>query len=71
MTVAQKIILIALAAVGLIASVVGFSLMHYIGGFMRTIEEEARKEAEDEDDRDKAPPDGISEQYSKENRSKT
>ena len=45
---AQKIILIAMAAVGLVCLVVGFSLMHYIGGFMRTVEEEARNEAESE-----------------------
>ncbi len=45
---AQKIILIAMAAVGLVCLVVGFSLMHYIGGFMRTVEEEARQEADSE-----------------------
>lgn len=52
---AQKIILIAMAAVGLICLAVGFSLMHYIGGFMRTVEEEARKDAEAEASQDRAP----------------
>ena len=40
----QKIILIALAVAGLIFLLVGFVLMHHIGGFMRTVEEEAREE---------------------------
>ncbi len=54
MAYTQKIILIAMAALGLICLIVGFSLMHYIGGFMRTVEEEARQEAESE-----AAPDGT------------
>lgn len=44
MTLAQKTILIALLVVGGLCLVVGFALMHYIGGFMRTVEEEAREE---------------------------
>ena len=46
MTATQKIILIALLAFGGICLIVGFTLMHHIGGFMRTVEEEARKERE-------------------------
>ena len=45
MTTTQKVILIALLAVGAIALIVGLSLSHYIGGFLRTVEEEAREQA--------------------------
>ena len=48
MTTTQKVILIALLVVGAIALLVGFSLMHYLGGFMRTVEEEAREQEERE-----------------------
>ena len=51
MSDAQKILLIGLAAVGLVFLVVGFSLMHYIGGFMRTVEEESRREDEGQADK--------------------
>ncbi len=44
MTIAQKIILIALLAVGALGLLVGFVLMHHIGGFLRTVEEEAREQ---------------------------
>ena len=46
MTTTQKVILIALLAVGAIALIVGLSLSHYIGGFLRTVEEEAREQEE-------------------------
>lgn len=46
MTLTQKIILIALLVVGGLCLIVGFTLMHYIGGFLRTVEEE--KALEDE-----------------------
>lgn len=55
MSDAQKIILIALFAVGLICLVVGFTLMHHIGGFMRAVEEEAREEDEAEAAGEKSP----------------
>lgn len=51
MSMAQKIILIALLAIGGLALLVGFVLMHHIGGFLRTVEEEAR-----EQDRSERPP---------------
>ena len=57
MTLTQKIILIALLVVGGLCLIVGFTLMHYIGGFLRTVEEE--KGQEDEDSRqpnDSLPP---------------
>ena len=44
----MKDILRLCVSLGLVCLVVGFSLMHYIGGFMRTVEEEARNEAEAE-----------------------
>ncbi|MBQ8109302.1 MAG: hypothetical protein IJ124_03945 [Clostridia bacterium] len=49
MTSTQKIVLIALAVAGVVCLLVGLSLMHYIGGFMRTVEDEARKEKEERD----------------------
>ena len=52
MTLTQKIILIALLVLGGICLIVGFALMHYIGGFLRTVEEEKEREEADrrEDD---------------------
>ena len=44
MTIAQKVILGALLVAGALCLIVGFTLMHHIGGFMRTVEEEAREE---------------------------
>ena len=44
MTLTQKIILIALLVLGGICLIVGFTLMHYIGGFLRTVEEEKERE---------------------------
>lgn len=44
MTAVQKIILVALLAVGALFVVVGITLSHYIGGFMRTVEEESEKD---------------------------
>ena len=49
MSATQKVILIALVALGAIAIIVGMTLSHYIGGFMRTIEEEARDAQEREE----------------------
>ena len=49
MTLTQKIILIALLVLGGICLIVGFTLSHYIGGFLRTVEEE--KERDDKADR--------------------
>ena len=46
MTLTQKIILIALLVVGGLCLIVGFTLMHYIGGFLRTVEEERAQEDE-------------------------
>ena len=46
MTDVQKIILIALLVLGGICLVVGFALSHYIGGFLHTVEKEAREEEE-------------------------
>lgn len=51
MTDTQKIILIALLALGVLCVVVGLTLSHYIGGFIRHVEEEAREEAEAEEAR--------------------
>ena len=45
-----RIILIALTVTGSIFLLVGFTLVHHIGGFMKTVEEEAR-EAEKDDSR--------------------
>ena len=44
MTVQQKVILIALLVLGALCLIVGFTLMHHIGGFLRTVEEEAREQ---------------------------
>ena len=44
MTIAQKVILGALLLVGALCLIVGFTLMHHIGGFIQTVEEEAREE---------------------------
>ena len=44
MTGTQKIVLIALIALGVICLLVGFTLSHYIGGFIHHVEEEAREE---------------------------
>jgi len=49
-TVTQKIILIALLAVGALCLIVGFTLMHHIGGFLRTVEEEAREQEKERAD---------------------
>ena len=46
MTGTQKIVLIALIALGAICAIVGFTLSHTIGGFIRHVEEEAREEEE-------------------------
>ena len=54
MTFTQKIILIALLVLGGLCLIVGFTLMHYIGGFLHTVEEEAR-EAEEASRRDASP----------------
>lgn len=44
MTLTQKIVLIALLVLGGLCLIVGFTLMHYIGGFLRTVEEEKERE---------------------------
>jgi len=44
MTLTQKIILIALLVLGGICLIVGFTLMHYIGGFLNTVEEEKEQD---------------------------
>lgn len=49
MTDTQKIILIALLALGALSLIVGLTLSHYIGGFIRHVEKEAQEEAEAED----------------------
>ena len=41
-----KIILIALLVAGGLCLVVGLTLMHHIGGFLRTVEEEKSQEDE-------------------------
>ena len=46
MTLTQKIILIVLLVIGGLCLIVGFTLMHYIGGFLRTVEEEKAREDE-------------------------
>ncbi len=48
MTIAQRVILIALLVVGGLCLIVGFTLMHHIGGFLRTVEEEAREQEQAE-----------------------
>ena len=44
MTLTLKIILIALLVLGALCLIVGFTLTHYIGGFLRTVEEEKERE---------------------------
>ena len=44
MTLTQKIIIIALLVLGGLCLIVGFTLMHYIGGFLRTVEDEKERE---------------------------
>lgn len=59
MTDTQKIILIALLALGAICVIVGATLSHYIGGFIQQVEKEAQEEAEAEEARrraEEAPP---------------
>ena len=51
MTDTQKVILIALLALGALCLIMGFTLSHYIGGFIRHVEREAQEEAEAEDAR--------------------
>ena len=46
MTEIQKIVLIALVVLAGLAIVVTLVLGHHIGGFLRTVEREAREEAE-------------------------
>lgn len=46
MTLTQTIILIALLVVGVLFLIVGFTLAHYIGGFLRTVEDEKAQEEE-------------------------
>lgn len=46
MTGMQKIVLIALVVLGALCLLVGFTLSHHIGGFIRHVEEEAREEEE-------------------------
>ena len=46
MTLTQKVILFALLAVGGLCLIIGLTLMHHIGGFLRTVEEEAREQEE-------------------------
>ena len=48
MTIAQRVILIALLVVGGLCLIVEFTLMHHIGGFLRTVEEEAREQEQAE-----------------------
>lgn len=51
MTLTQKIVLIALLVLGGLCLIVGFTLMHYIGGFLRTVEEEKTQEEEEPESR--------------------
>lgn len=44
MTLTQKVVLFALLALGGLCLIVGLTLMHHIGGFLRTVEEEAREQ---------------------------
>lgn len=53
MTMPQKVICFALLAVGAVCVIVGFTLMHYIGGFMRTVEEEARERESEAENKDR------------------
>ena len=54
MAFAQKVILIAVLAIGGVGLLVGLVLMHSIGGFLHTIEEETR-----ESERVRTTPSGI------------
>jgi hypothetical protein len=54
MALTQKIILIALLVVGGLFLIVGITLTHHIGGFLRTVEEEKERESE-EDAKPRAP----------------
>lgn len=47
MTIAQKVILIALLVIGALCLIVGFTLMHHIGGFLQTVEEESREQEQE------------------------
>ena len=47
MTLTQKVILVALLVLGGLCLIVGITLSHYIGGFLRTVEEEAREQEPD------------------------
>ena len=51
MTDTQKIILIALLALGVLGLIVSLTLSHYIGGFIRHVEKEAQEETEAEEAR--------------------
>ena len=44
MTLTQKIIFFALLVLGGLFLIVGLTLMHHIGGFLRTVEEEKEQE---------------------------
>ena len=56
MTDTQKIVLIAFLAIGALCLIVGFTLSHHIGGFIRHVEEEAREEEQArEAEREQAP----------------
>ena len=46
MAFTQKVVLIALLALGGLCLIVGLTLTHYVGGFLHTVEEEAREEDE-------------------------
>ena len=54
MALTQKIILIALLVVGGLFLIVGITLTHHIGGFLRTVEEEKERESE-QDAKPRAP----------------
>ena len=54
MTDMQKVVLIGLLALGALCLIVGFTLSHYIGGFLRQVEKEAQEEAEAEEARRRA-----------------
>ena len=47
MTGEQKVILIALGVLLALCLIVGLTLNHHIGGFIRHVEEEAREEVEE------------------------
>ena len=51
MTLTLKIILIALLVLGGLCLIVGFTLTHYIGGFLRTVEEEKERETQPDEAR--------------------